>query len=445
MGRERGRAIVIGGGLAGCEAAWQLASRGVAVELYEMRPVRMTPAHHTDRLAELVCSNSLGSFDPKSAPALLKSELKCLGSKLLEIAWDCRVPAGQALAVDRQAFADKVTGAILSHPLINVHRQELAHLPEAEVTVVATGPLTSESLAGAISRVTGCEQLFFFDAASPILTRESIDFDRVFLQSRYGRGEGEYINCPMDKEQYLAFWKALVAAERIELKDFEKDTPYFESCLPVEVIASRGVDTLRWGPMKPVGLTDPRSGRRPYAVVQLRQDNAAADLYSMVGFQTNLKWGEQQRVFKLIPGLEQAEFVRLGVMHRNTYVNSPVVLSPTLQLKARPALLLAGQITGTEGYTESVATGLVAGLNAARLLDGASPLVLPPETMIGALIRYITQADPKHFQPINSNWGLLALPPAWQSLDKPERRKQLADRALAAIRSLEIHRQAAHA
>lgn len=436
---------MIGGGLAGCEAAWQLASRGVSVDLYEMRPVKMTPAHHTDRLAELVCSNSLGSFDPKSAPALLKSELKCLGSRLLDIAWECRVPAGQALAVDRQAFADKVTGTILAHPLINVHRQELPHLPEGEVTVVATGPLTSQSLAGAISSVTGCEQLFFFDAASPILTRESIDFDRVFLQSRYGRGEGEYINCPMDKEQYLAFWNALVAAERLELKDFEKETPYFESCLPVEVIAGRGVDTLRWGPMKPVGLTDPRSGRRPYAVVQLRQDNAAADLYSMVGFQTNLKWGEQQRVFKLIPGLERAEFVRLGVMHRNTYVNSPVVLSPTLQLKARPGLLLAGQITGTEGYVESVATGLVAGLNAARLLKGAAPLVLPPETMIGALIRYITHADPKQFQPINSNWGLFDVPPAWQSLHKPERRKQLADRALAAIASLEIHRQAAHA
>jgi methylenetetrahydrofolate--tRNA-(uracil-5-)-methyltransferase len=326
---QRKTVVVIGGGLAGSEAAWQLASEGFKVELYEMRPTRRSPAHHTDRLAELVCSNSMGSFDGKNASALLKEEMKTLGAKLLDIAWKCRVPAGNALAVDREGFAQTVTDEIYAHPLITVHREEFPRVPEDQVAVIATGPLTSDNLAESIRSITGTEALHFFDAAAPILTKESVNHEIVFPASRYGKGDGVYLNCPMNKEQYEAFWQALTAAERIELKDFEKDTPFFESCLPVEVIASRGKDTLRFGPMKPVGLDDPRTGRRPWAVVQLRQDNAAANLFNMVGFQTNLKWGDQKNVFRMIPGLENAEFVRLGVMHRNTYLNSPLVLERT--------------------------------------------------------------------------------------------------------------------
>lgn len=434
------RVIVVGGGLAGSEAAWQLACRGVKVELYEMRPVRQTGAHHSDRLAELVCSNSLGSYDPKSAPALLKSELKLLSSRLLEIAWQCRVPAGQALAVDRDSFAQMVTESVLSHPNIDVRRGELEALPEDGIVIVATGPLTSSSLSRSIASATGTDHLHFFDAASPIVARDSIDMGRVFAQSRYGKGDGEYLNCPMSRSQYVAFREAIAGAERVDLKDFEKDTPYFEACLPVEVIASRGLETLRWGPLKPVGLIDPATGRRPHAVVQLRQDNAAADLYNMVGFQTNLKWGEQKRVFRLIPGLEQAEFVRLGVMHRNTFLNSPVVLERTLQMKNRPNVLFGGQITGVEGYTESIATGLVASLNAYRLLSGDSPVVMPPDTMIGALIRYITSANPRTFQPINSNWGLFDTPPAWARLEKSERRARLAARAIESMEAVAAER-----
>jgi methylenetetrahydrofolate--tRNA-(uracil-5-)-methyltransferase len=330
MSKETKSVMVIGGGLAGSEAAWQLACEGFHVDLYEMRPVRKSPAHHTDRLAELVCSNSMGSFDAQNASALLKEEMKTLGAKLLSIAWDKRVPAGNALAVDRDGFAEAVTEAIASHPNITLHRQECPQVPEDRVAVIATGPLTSDSLAQSITTITGTEALHFFDAAAPILTRESINDEIVFPASRYDKGDGVYLNCPMNKQQYEVFLEALTSAERIELKEFEKNTPYFESCLPVEVIASRGKDTLRYGPMKPVGLFDPRAQRRPWAVVQLRQDNAAANLYNMVGFQTNLKWGDQKRVFHLIPGLENAEFVRLGVMHRNTYLNSPLVLEPTL-------------------------------------------------------------------------------------------------------------------
>ncbi|HEY9793011.1 MAG TPA: methylenetetrahydrofolate--tRNA-(uracil(54)-C(5))-methyltransferase (FADH(2)-oxidizing) TrmFO [Candidatus Obscuribacterales bacterium] len=428
------KVIVIGGGLAGSEAAWQLASEGIEVDLYEMRPVRKSPAHHTDRLAELVCSNSMGGFASGNASALLKEEMKTLGAKLLQIAWQCHVPAGGALAVDREAFAQTVTDEIYKHPKITVHRQEFPHLPDDQIAVVATGPLTSESLAASISAITGQSALHFFDAASPILTKDSINHDIVFAASRYDKGEGVYLNCPMDKEQYLAFWEAITAAERVELKDFEKDTPYFESCLPVEVIASRGKDTLRFGPMKPVGLTDPRANRRPWAVVQLRQDNAAANLYNIVGFQTNLKWGEQKRVFRMIPGLENAEFVRLGVMHRNTYLNSPLVLERTLQLKARPNVFFGGQLTGVEGYTESMATGLIAAKNAARLFRGEEPLVLPDDTMIGALIRYITHPEQKNLQPINANWGIIAMSPEVAALDKEQRRLKSAEGSLASIK-----------
>jgi methylenetetrahydrofolate--tRNA-(uracil-5-)-methyltransferase len=427
------RILVIGGGLAGSEAAWQLASEGFSVDLYEMRPVRRSPAHHTDRLAELVCSNSMGAFGSGNASALLKEEMKMLGAKLLAIAWEARVPAGGALAVDRELFAQRVTDEIHNNPNITVHREEFPALPEDEITVVATGPLTSDLLAKSIAQVTGESALHFFDAASPILTRESVDESIVFAASRYDKGEGVYLNCPLDKNQYREFWHALTSAERVELKDFEKDTPYFESCLPVEVIAARGEDTLRFGPMKPVGLTDPRTGKRPYAVVQLRQDNAAANLYNIVGFQTNLKWGEQKRVFRMIPGLANAEFVRLGVMHRNTYLNSPLVLHRTLQLKARPNILFAGQLTGVEGYTESMATGLLAAKNAARLARGQEPLILPDDTMLGALVRYITHPEQKNLQPINANWGIIAMPPHLGALTKEQRREKARQLALQSI------------
>lgn len=431
------RINVIGGGLAGSEAAWQLASRGIPVDLFEMRPTKKTGAHHTDRLAELVCSNSLGSSDPKNASALLKEEMKSLGSKVLEIAWQCSVPAGGALAVDREMFAAGVTEQISSHPLIKLHRTEQPRIPEEGITIVATGPLTSQSLSESIAALTGEASLHFFDAASPILTRESINMELAYKKSRYDKGdEAAYINCPMNKEQYLRFYEALVGGERVELKEFEKETPYFESCLPIEVIASRGVDTMRFGPMKPVGLEDPRTGKRPYAVVQLRQDNAAAQLYNIVGFQTNLKWGDQKRIFSLIPGLENVEFVRLGVMHRNTYLKSPVVLRSTLQAKSNERVFFAGQLTGVEGYTESTATGLISAINAARLYEGKEPHVIPVETMIGSLLRYITSADSKSFQPINSNWGIVDTPEDWMRLDKVRRREKLRERALEAIKTI---------
>lgn len=425
--------VVIGGGLAGSEAAWQLARRNIRVELYEMRPERQTGAHHTDRLAELVCSNSLGSYDQKNASALLKEEMRELGSLIIETAWQARVPAGGALAVDRDNFARQVSEKISSHPLISLHRKELKVIPDDSICIIATGPLTSPELGESIRALTGEEQLHFFDAAAPILTSESIDMSVAFRKSRYDKGEGEYINCPMNKEQYGRFWNELVNAERVELKEFEKNTPYFESCLPVEVIAARGVDTLRYGPMKPVGLEDPISKKRAYAVVQLRQDNAAADLYNIVGFQTNLKWPEQKRVFSLIPGLENAEFVRLGVMHRNTYLNSPVVLSPFLNLHKREKVFFAGQLTGVEGYSESTATGILAAINAARMLAGRELLRLPANCMLGALVRYITSADPKNFQPINSNWGIIETPEELIKMDKVSRRLELRKRALISM------------
>ncbi len=428
------RVTVIGGGLAGTEAAWQLARRGIHVDLYEMRPVKMTGAHHTNNLSELVCSNSLGSYDSKNASALLKEEMRILDSLIVQSAWNCKVPAGGALAVDREAFANTITEAISGNSFITLHREEITSIPTDGVCVVATGPLTSAALAESISSTTGEAQLHFFDAAAPILTRESVNMEIAYEKSRYDKGEGVYINCPMNKEQYLAFWTALTEGERVELKDFEKDTPYFESCLPVEVIASRGVDTLRFGPMKPVGLEDPKTGKRAYAVVQLRQDNAAAKLYNIVGFQTNLKWPDQKRIFGLIPGLESAEFVRLGVMHRNTYLNSPVVLSPSLNLRKRPDVFFAGQLTGVEGYSESTATGIIAAINAARRLNGEELLTLPGTCMIGALIRYITSADAKHFQPINSNWGIIDTPEELMKVrDKVARREEVRKIALSTI------------
>lgn len=427
---------VIGGGLAGSEAAWQVAESGLDVTLYEMRPVRPTPAHHTDRLAELVCSNSLGSKLPTVASGQLKNEMRLLGSLILSAAEASQVPAGGALGVDRDVFAQTVTDRISRHPRITLVRDEIKSVPQDGPTIIATGPLTSPELSASIRDITGQSHLYFFDAASPIVEKESLDLSKIFAQSRYDKGDGEYLNCPMDKDEYEAFWHALVEAEVAEVKAFdnvEANAQFFEGCLPVEVIGKRGMDTLRFGPLKPVGLTDPRTGKRPYAVVQLRQDNVAGTLYNLVGFQTQLKWGEQKRVFQMIPGLEQAEFVRMGVMHRNTYLDSPRVLLPTLQMKARPDVWVAGQLTGVEGYTESSAMGLLAGLNAARTAKGQDVLVPPPTTMLGALIRYITQAE--KLQPINSNWGILE-PLGTPIRDKAERHRrqcEIAMRDLAAL------------
>ena len=424
------RLTVIGGGLAGSEAAWQAAQRGIEVTLYEMRPEVMTPAHVSGDLAELVCSNSLGSNLEDRAPGLLKAELRQLNSVILACADETAVPAGGALAVGREAFARLVTERVAGHPRITVVRQEVRTIPDG-VVVIATGPLTSDALADEIAALTGQDHLYFYDAMAPIVTYESIDQSKVFRASRYGRGD-DYINCPMSEVEYDAFVEALLAAETIPLRQFEReDEHFFEACLPVEVIARRGRMALAYGPLKPVGLTDPRTGRRPFAVVQLRQDNLAATLYNLVGFQTNLKWGEQERVFRMIPGLEHAEFVRFGQMHRNTFIHSPDLLNPTMEFRARPGLFFGGQITGTEGYIASAASGLVAGLNAARLILGQPLLTFPPTTMIGALCRYVTTACGE-FQPMKPNFGLL--PP----LERAPRRKRERHRAYAerALRDL---------
>ncbi len=404
------RVTVIGGGLAGAEAAWQAAERGVPVYLFEMRPLKSTPAHHTGLLAELVCSNSLGADGRENASGLLKHELRSLGSMVMRAADASRVPAGGALAVDREVFGRAVTAAVEGHPRITIIREEVTSLPETGPVIVATGPLTSEALAQAIASFTGSEALFFFDAAAPIVTLESVDLGRVYRASRYGKGGGEdYLNCPLSVEEYRALREALITAEQHPREEFEK-TAFFEGCLPVEELARRGEETLRYGPLKPVGLPDPQTGRLPYAVVQLRQDNREGTLYNLVGFQTSLRFPEQRRVFRLIPGLEKAEFARYGVMHRNTYLRSPGLLEATMMTRSRTDLLFGGQITGVEGYLESTATGLVAGINAARLVAGLIPLTLPRETMIGALCRYVSKADPAHFQPMNANFGIL--PPA---------------------------------
>ena len=437
--------IVVGGGLAGSEAAWQAAERGVRVLLYEMRPRVSTGAHTTDRLAELVCSNSLGSNLPDRAAGVLKNELRRMGSLLLRIAEETAVPAGGALAVDREQFAERVTEALQSHPNIEIVREEVTEIPN-EPTIIASGPLTSPRLSRALEALTGQEHLYFYDAIAPIVVADSINMEICFRASRYNRGgeEGDYINCPMNREEYERFVDALVNAERIELHDFEKPVlegergvragkgKFFEGCLPIEVLARRGRDALAFGPLRPVGLHDPRTGKRPYAVVQLRQDNLAGTLYNMVGFQTNLKFPEQKRVFRLIPGLENAEFARYGQMHRNTFIFSPALLHPTLQFRKRPNLFFAGQITGVEGYVGNIATGLLAGWNAARFLRGEEPLVLPRETMLGALCHYITHASAADFQPMKANYGIL--PPLPRRIrNKRERYAAYAQRAQEAL------------
>jgi methylenetetrahydrofolate--tRNA-(uracil-5-)-methyltransferase len=432
--------IVIGGGLAGSEAAWQAAERGCQVTLYEMRPARMTPAHVSGHLAELVCSNSLGSNLVDRAPGLLKEELRRLGSLVLACADATAVPAGGALAVDRDAFALRVTEQITSHPRITLQREELQAIPEGKPVVVATGPLTSAALSAAIAALTGSEHLFFFDAMAPIVSSDSVDTQVAFRASRYGRGggsslseeeEGDYLNCPMARDEYERFVKELVSAQTNPLHDFEReDARFFEACLPVEELARRGPMALAFGPLKPVGLTDPRMGHRPFAVVQLRQDNQAATLYNLVGFQTNLRRSEQERVFRLIPGLERAEFVRFGQMHRNTFIHSPTLLRPTLQFRGRNDLFFAGQITGTEGYVGSVASGLVAGLNASLLAHGQAAVAFPPTTMVGALCHYVSEAEGRGFQPMKANYGLL--PPLEPPVGhKRERNQAYSRRALA--------------
>ena len=422
---------VTGAGLAGSEAAIQLAKRNIKVNLYEMRPEKTTGAHKTSDCAEFVCSNSMGSYDITNASGLLKHEMELLGGELIKIAHACRVPAGSALAIDRELFSQKVTERIESDPNINLIRKEIEEIPDTPV-IIASGPLTSEKLAGNIKKFTESEHLYFFDAIAPIVEKESINFDTAFYASRYDKGEASYINCPMNREEYENFYNILINAPRIELKEFEKNAKFFESCLPVEVLASRGVDTLRFGPMKPVGLIDKRTGIENYAVVQLRQDNSAKTLYNLVGFQTNLKWGSQKELIHSIPGLENANIVRYGVMHRNTFINSPKILTAGLQSKKRPDLFFAGQITGTEGYTESIATGLLAGINMAKYLNGEKPAELPRETMLGALTHYISNPEHEKFQPINSNWGIL--PPV--ELPKKERKNKKLKAELMAKRSI---------
>lgn len=397
---------VIGAGLAGTEAAWQIASRGVHVKLYEMRPVVKTPAHHTDKFAELVCSNSLRANGLTNAVGVLKEEMRMLNSLVLSAADKHAVPAGGALAVDRDGFSGEITSTLHQHPLIEVVNEELTSLPEDGIVVVATGPLTSPALSEQIKALMGEEYFYFYDAAAPIIEKDSIDMNKVYLASRYDKGEAAYLNCPMTEEEFDVFYEALITAEVAQLKEFEKEI-YFEGCMPIEVMMKRGKQTALFGPMKPVGLVNPHTGELPHAVVQLRQDNAAGTLYNLVGFQTHLKWGEQKRVFSLIPGLENAEFVRYGVMHRNTFINSPKLLLPTYQFKERPNLFFAGQMTGVEGYVESAASGLIAGMNAAKAALGQELVVLPVETTLGSMAQYITTADFKHFQPMNANFGLL--------------------------------------
>ena len=425
---------IIGGGLAGTEAAWQLACRGFLVDLYEMRPRKTTPAHVTDHLAELVCSNSMGSTLPDRALGILKDEMLRMGSMIIDTAYRNALPAGSALAVSRDDFAEDVSARIHKHPNITVMREEYTQIPDGPA-IIATGPLTSDGLASRIQTLTGQQYLYFYDAMAPIVEADSIDMTVAFRQSRYGRSsdmgpeEGDYINCPLNREEYAAFVSALLEAPRIQLKDADSELErYFEGCMPVEALAGRDADALAFGPMRPVGLRDPRTGRRPHAVVQLRQDNVAGTLYNLVGFQTNIRWGAQETVLRMIPGLAQAEFVRLGQMHRNTFINSPTLLLPTLQTRQRSDLFFAGQITGTEGYVGSAMGGLVAGINMARLLGGREPLAPPPTSMTGALLHYITHAEPSGFQPMKANMGLLPeLPQRIRS--KPERYAAYAARA----------------
>ncbi|WP_298828486.1 FADH(2)-oxidizing methylenetetrahydrofolate--tRNA-(uracil(54)-C(5))-methyltransferase TrmFO [uncultured Planococcus sp.] len=423
---------VIGAGLAGSEAAWQIAKRGVKVRLYEMRPVKQTAAHHTDKFAELVCSNSLRANSLTNAVGVIKEEMRKLDSVIIDSADRASVPAGGALAVDRHEFAGAVTEKVRNHPLVEVINEEVTEIPEG-ITIIATGPLTSPALAEKVRQLTGEEYLYFYDAAAPIVEKDSIDMDKVYLKSRYDKGEAAYLNCPMTEDEFKRFHTALVEAEVVPLKEFEKEI-YFEGCMPVEVMAARGEKTLTFGPMKPVGLEDPKTGKIPYAVVQLRQDDAAGTLYNIVGFQTHLKWGPQKEVLKLIPGLENVEIVRYGVMHRNTFINSPRVLKPTYQLKADENIFFAGQMTGVEGYVESAGSGLLAGINAAKLALGEELLVFPAETALGSMARYITEADSKNFQPMNVNFGLF--PDLGERIrSKQERAERHADRALTSIQN----------
>lgn len=423
---------VIGGGLAGCEAAWQIANAGIEVELYEMKPHKYTPAHHYKGLAELVCSNSLKAARHDSAAGLLKEEMEKLGSLIVPCAKANAVEAGGALAVDRENFSDSVTEKIMSNPLIKVIDKEVEEIPEDGIVIIATGPLTAGGLAESIRKKCG-DYLSFFDAAAPIVTFDSLDKEKVFFASRYDRGDADYINCPMNKEEYLAFYNALITAESAPLKEFDKrDFKVYEGCMPVEVLAKRGEDTMRFGPLKPVGLIDKRTGKRPYAVVQLRKENAEGTMYNLVGFQTNLKFGEQKRVFSMITGLENAEFVRCGVMHRNSFIDSPKLLSPDYSLKENPDIFFAGQITGVEGYIESAASGIMAGINAVKRIKGEEPLILPPETMIGALTAYISGGCSGEFQPMGCNMGILPDLPV-RIKDKKLKYAAYADRAIEAL------------
>jgi len=440
------RIVVVGGGLAGSEAAWQAAERGASVRLYEMRPVTQTPAHKTDRLAELVCSNSLKSDSPEDCHGLLKRELEAYGSIVMAAARAHAVPAGSALAVDREAFAAEITDRLSRHPRIGIVREEVKAIPEERPAILATGPLTSDRLASALRDrfleylalhdppAGDSDLLYFYDAISPIVAGDSVDREVVFAASRYDKGGEDYLNCPMTQEEYRGFREAIQSAELTPIHPFE-EARYFEGCLPIEVLAARGEDTLRFGPMKPVGLTDPRTGRQPYAVVQLRLENREGTMYNMVGFQTRMRWGEQRRILRTIPGLREAEFLRYGSIHRNTFITAPVLLHETMQFRGDPGIFVAGQLTGVEGYLESAGTGLLAGVNAVRLLRGDTPVLLPPTTALGSLVRHICRADPRTFQPMNVNFGLLP------SLDPPirakrERRRSLVERALRSLADL---------
>jgi methylenetetrahydrofolate--tRNA-(uracil-5-)-methyltransferase len=421
---------IIGAGLAGCEAAWAVAERGVPVRLYEMKPQRYSAAHQLPGLAELVCSNSLRGVDLGNAVGLLKEELRRCGSLIMQGADATQVPAGGALAVDREQFSAWITERITRHPAIELIREEITALPAEGLVLIASGPLTSDALAEQLSSLTG-DRLYFYDAIAPIVSAESLDLSKIYAASRYGKGDGDdYLNCPLDQEQYTAFLTALRGAEKVEPRDFEK-LVHFEGCMPIEELAARGDDTLRFGPMKPVGLPDPATGEEPWAVVQLRAENREKTLYNLVGFQTKMTWPEQRRVLRLIPGLEQAEFVRLGAMHRNTFINAPALLTPSQQLTSEPRLLFAGQITGVEGYVESAGSGFLAGLTLAALAQGREPLLPPRETALGALVHHITNADPKQFQPMNVNYGLF--PPLEGRIKKKERKPLMAERALTAL------------
>ena len=429
---------VIGGGLAGCEAAWQIAQRGIKVKLYEMKPEKYSPAHSSIGLAEIVCSNSFKSASTENAAGLLKQELRIMDSLIIKCADENRVPAGQALAVDREKFSSSVTNEIESHLNIELIRKEINEIPSKGTVIIATGPLTSEALSRSIQTFLGKNYLYFFDAAAPIVTMESLNIDKIFKADRYGKGDSDYINCPMTEDEYNVFYDALISAEIAELHDFE-DGMVFEGCMPIEVMAKRGRKTLAFGPLKPVGFIDPATGKRPYAVVQLRQDNAEGTLFNLVGFQTNLKWGEQKRVFKMIPGLENAEFVRHGVMHRNTYLNSPALLTPYYNLKGEQRLFFAGQITGVEGYIESVSSGLISGINASRYQTEKELVEFPRETVAGALASYVSTQAVSVFQPMNANFGILPKPDI--KINKDMRKKVISELSMEALRSFKCEKE----